>query len=834
MRSGLILLLLAVPALAGEIVRLTPETWRHVPGGKEVDAIFGDWLLKNDRVVAVVGDAVPGRHAHLSAKNVQGAVIDFALLSTSNDQLTAFKPHGDWAEIRPAAEKIEVVRADGPEVVLRATKPATEKDPVESVTEYSLRDGESFLRVTTRHRNGSDRAAKVRLSDKIRCDQTFAQTPAGAVALAAFYDKWFGAAYGVLRPEGQVSTDGKFNGMFGANSGTWLDYPELVEDAERRQIELAPGREVTLTRFLLAGRHAADLRVAAAGIRGGPAGRLSLTVTGDGGEPVPGADVLVLREGREADAAHTDREGKAQFALANGRYVLNVSQPGRAPRVAAAEVAEGAASAVGVKLGPRSQVTLEVTDGEGRPSPCKVQFLGVETTPHPDLGPRQRHNGCGNLFFSADGRGEVPLPAGRYYAIVSRGPEVDAVYRFVNLGEGKSVKLSARLVRTVNSAGWVSADFHNHSTESGDNTTSAESRIVCLAAEGVEFAASTEHNRIQTYRGRLKALGLEKVLATSDGIELTGSPLPLNHHNAFPLRHHPNRQDGGGPLVALDPLAQIKRLHEHDHGSEKLVQQNHPDLGWLVYDRNGDGVPDAGFGTLPFTHAIEIWRPNILDLKPTEPIGPVLRNNRVFNWLQLLNQGVRLPGVANTDAHYCIHESGRIRNYVRCSTDDPAKIDEMEMVREAKKGHLVMTNGPFLDVSLEGALPGDDVRLQGPGALKVRVECPNWLDVDRVQVLVNGRPDPNLNFTRESHPSLFGDGTVKFKADLRASFLRDSHVIVVAIGERSTTGPVMGQSSEPPVAIANPIFVDADGNGFAPNKDTLGAPLPVRKDPDNR
>jgi hypothetical protein len=502
--------------------------------------------------------------------------------------------------------------------------------------------------------------------------------------------------------------------------------------------------------------------------------------------------------------------------------------------VAAAEVRDAGAARVRVTAGPLSRVALSVTDGEGRPCPFKAQFVGVEGTPPPDLGPKQRHTGCANLAFSPDGKLTTPLPAGRYYVILSRGPEYDAAYRFLNLAEGKTVSLSARLPRVVDSAGWVSADFHNHSTESGDNTTLFESRVVCLAAEGVEFAACTEHNRVQSYRPLLRELGLERVLATSDGMELTGQPLPLNHHNAFPLRHTPRVQDGGGPLTDADPLVQIRRLAEHDGRSEKLVQQNHPDIGWLFFDKNGDGTHDAGFGTLEFTHVIEIWRPNILELKPTEAVGVTVRNNRVFNWLQLLNQGVRLPGVANTDAHYCVHESGRIRNYVKCSTDDPAQIREMEIVREARRGRLVMTNGPFLDVSLQGALPGDEVRLSGRGALRVRVECPNWLDVDRVQVLLNGRPDPSLNFTRARNPEFFGDGPVKFKRELTLAVEADAHVIVVALGEGSTLGPVMGAVSEPPVAISNPIWVDADGNGFVPNKDTLGAPLPVKRSPPER
>jgi hypothetical protein len=37
------------------------------------------------------------------------------------------------------------------------------------------------------------------------------------------------------------------------------------------------------------------------------------------------------------------------------------------------------------------------------------------------------------------------------------------------------------------------------------------------------------------------------------------------------------------------------------------------------------------------------------------------------------------------------------------------------------------------------------------------------------------------------------------------------------------------RGGELPVAISNPIFVDADGDGFKPSRDTLGAPLPVKK-----
>jgi hypothetical protein len=817
MRSWLavpLLLAAALPARAGDAFRLDKDSWKHVPGGKEVDAIHGDVVLKNDLVVAVVADAVPGRNANLSIKAVQGAVIDFALLESNNDQLSAFLPHGDRNSTEPQAASIEIVKASGPELLVRVHRPATAKEPVEATTEYVLRDGERFLRVTTRWRNAGNTPAKARLSDKMRCDQTFAQAPAGEIPLAWFYDRWFLAAYGVVREDGKILTDGKYGGMFGPNSGTWLDYPEHCR--EGKLAVLAPGQEVVIARRLLVARHLGELE----------GGTVAVSVEDEEGRPLPGAEIGWKMDGKDFFAAWAGADGKAAVRPPAGAKLL-VASPGRLPK----ETAAGA-----VRMGKRSTVEFAVTEGDGRPSPCKVQFLGLETTPNPDFGPKQRADGCANLWHSPSGRFTVPVPPGKYAVIVSRGPEYDAAWRFVQVREGETARVAARLPRVVDSRGWISTDYHNHSTPSGDNTTVMEGRLVCLAAEGVEFAAATEHNRLLSYKEAIRTLGLEGLLATSDGIELTGNPLPLNHHNAFPLLVRPGLQDGGGPITGPDPLGQIRRLFDHDGGAEKLVQQNHPDIGWLFYDADGDGSPDLGFGTAPFTHAIEIWRPTILEMKPTETVTtatnpqPQVRNNRVFNWLQLLNQGFRIPGVANTDAHYCNHESGRIRNYLKSATDDPAKVREMDVVRETKKGRLVMTNGPFLEVSLEGAGPGDELRLSGRGLLRVQVQCANWLDVDRVQVLVNGRPDPRLNFTRAAHPRKFDDGVVKFRDEIPVELEADAHLIVVAIGESSTIGPVMGALGEPPVAISNPIYVDRDGGGWTPSKDTLGAPLPVKKD----
>src|SRR5262249_42859616 len=161
-----------------------------------------------------------------------------------------------------------------------------------------------------------------------------------------------------------------------------------------------------------------------------------------------------------------------------------------------------------------------------------------------------------------------------------------------------------------------------------------------------------------------------------------------------------------------------------------------------------------------------------------------------------------ITGVVNTDAHYNFHGSGWLRNYVKSPTDNPAEIKTMDIVHEVEHGHVTVTNGPFLEVTFANsadpsaaaktALPGDSVECKSKRLLNVRVQCANWYDVNRVQIFLNGKPEPKLNFTRRDAPEKFTDGVVKFEAKIPLELTADTHVIVATIGEGLTLGRVMG------------------------------------------
>src|SRR6185295_10159492 len=105
----------------------------------------------------------------------------------------------------------------------------------------------------------------------------------------------------------------------------------------------------------------------------------------------------------------------------------------------------------------------------------------------------------------------------------------------VSVARSKVNPLAVQLKRVIDTRGWLSADFHSHSTPSGDNTASQRGRVLNLLSEHIEFAPCTEHNRVTVYDAHLKHFSAEKLMLSCPGIELTGRPLPINHQNAFPM-----------------------------------------------------------------------------------------------------------------------------------------------------------------------------------------------------------------------------------------------------------------------------------------------------------
>ena len=109
-----------------ELAILTDVTWdRFVPQGKEIDAIYGDIVLRNSYLSAVIAQPLATRHANMTVRDVAGSIIDLTTQRTPSDQLAAFYPGKRSFPYRSAV----ALDAVGGEVAMNqpvtSTKPAS-------------------------------------------------------------------------------------------------------------------------------------------------------------------------------------------------------------------------------------------------------------------------------------------------------------------------------------------------------------------------------------------------------------------------------------------------------------------------------------------------------------------------------------------------------------------------------------------------------------------------------------------------------------------------------------------------------------------------------------
>jgi hypothetical protein len=207
-----------------------------------------------------------------------------------------------------------------------------------------------------------------------------------------------------------------------------------------------------------------------------------------------------------------------------------------------------------IQLSPKvkspAHIHYRVVDQAGIAIPAKVALISVDAKGNALEGDGKRRvylgdgrlgNGKREISVTPDGEGSIDVEPGRYKLLVSRGPEYSL---FEEAGEdgtgfelvsGQVKNVDADLVREVDTAGWMGADMHLHSTPSFDSGMPIPRRVTTVAAEGVEFALATDHDAETDYTPTIRNLRLEAQVKTAVSAEVT--TLEMGHFIGFPLKY---------------------------------------------------------------------------------------------------------------------------------------------------------------------------------------------------------------------------------------------------------------------------------------------------------
>lgn len=612
--------------LAAELVTLHPDNYaQFAPDGKETDAIYGDYVLRNDRVIAVVADPtlVRGRSAsRKTSPSPMGCIMDFTRRERPNDLLAIYLP----AFIGTGTRDGQIAAGDPgephhqsefPDEALTWKKPGREPKQGPRVVlslpfegrcrevRYVLEDGWDFIQVEADFENRGDQPVEMTPASvlymgpaPIRSRQ-FLVGDLPEMRTTWIYDPWFGQAYAL------AAVDHETEICEVPTRDSWL-----MQRKRNGPLRIPPRKRVTVVKRLFPGADA--FCVCAAVARSYGTSLMPLRVRASDPEgPVPHALVKAYRGEVLYAAGRTDAQGLLSAWVPAGRYRLGVAPAGRTEK--SLEVDAGATEPVEVRFPAAAAVRLCVVDESGSPIPCKVEVRGVPPTPDPFFFPETGEDEVGNLRYTVSGSFSQILPPGHYEMWVSHGPEYEFAVRRFHLEEGEKTSLTVTVARAFETPGWISADFGNRSTKSFRRSlASPRGRVLNLVAEHIEFAPSTEDDFIFSYESIVRDLGVASLLATCPGIHLTERVRKtVTSQNAFPVIYRPGYQDGGAPQRPQH-VFQVYWLNgwygpltprgdpSYTPGSEKLIQVTPP--GIWEYDARWHGMWSL-FGATEMLHA---------------------------------------------------------------------------------------------------------------------------------------------------------------------------------------------------------------------------------------
>ncbi|MFT7622542.1 MAG: hypothetical protein ACI9WU_001715 [Myxococcota bacterium] len=462
------------------------------------------------------------------------------------------------------------------------------------------------------------------------------------------------------------------------------------------------------------------------------------TVSGTVSEPGVAVDVRD-DNGELVSRFRTDENGAFSGLLPVGLYDLIAAGPGRQPGAPVpVDIIDGAElSDLAVAAEPAASITLELD------MPMRIHAMSP---------------GAHVWRHLAPGTQTLPVPPGTYQLTATRGFEYEIDRTEVTVEAGGTASWTPVLVRSVDTTGWIAADFHLHSEWSVDSNIPLRQRILSCAAEGVEYAVATDHDVITDYAPFVLP-SIADHIVVAQGVEI--STQPWGHINVWPLERDVDKTGFGSiPWFQLDLDGLMDVLAPETPG--RVVQINH--------GREGSGLFDLSDydSFAPQPDLIESYRFTAMELFNS---GGGDFDELLADWLSLRMEGEDVAATGVSDSHSLGSYCGHARTFIQVDGEVPdlkgPEIDSQILARRT-----MVSSGPF--ATLE---EGTD------GAVHLRIQAPSWMPVEYANIYVDGVLDTEVVIDPSTE-------VIRFDQDLTLQATAGKQIVAV-VGAQSGPGPML-------------------------------------------
>ena len=514
------------------------------------------------------------------------------------------------------------------------------------------------------------------------------------------------------------------------------------------------------------------------------------------GTPVAGVRVHALRGANYYSRTRSDAMGRFEMVVPMGE-ALNLQAFRRGQPLTTAQAV--AATADNVTVSMPTFGTLHVVESAGLPVRVQVQpAMGAPPAIPAAFGEPGIVTGRTRVDFAPHGDTSLLLSPGTYDVTVSRGYEFELHQQRVTITAGATANVMATMNHSVDSAGWMCADYHIHTTRSPDADDNADSKVLALASDGLEIAIRSDHEFAADFQPTVMALGLEDHVLGIPGEEMT--TFTWGHFNLFPMTIDNSVRNGHTPNVygVLPPaaFAEVRARPE-----QPTIIVNHPRTAGPGFGYFNVADYDAMTGMV--SHP-EMWDEefDVVEVFNDSDFN-FNRGNTVADWFSFLNRSRRVFAVGSSDSHHIMTSPvGYPRTCLHVNTDNPRMLTPNQVRDMTATGHSYVSGGVTLHIEGPSSTgPGDTA--MGVGAMArvhVIVEAATWIHVDQLEVIVDGATTETMPLTAPPPGE-----TVRFEGDINVPVTAaGSWVIFHASSDMDMVELHPGRA---PFAVSNPLFL---------------------------
>lgn len=302
--------------------------------------------------------------------------------------------------------------------------------------------------------------------------------------------------------------------------------------------------------------------------------------------------------------------------------------------------------------------------------------------------------------FYVGGAFSQALPAGRYRLSITKGYEYLGQEHLLEVPANEALSRTIRLERWIDmpSRGWYSVDDHIHLRRSPRENPLI---LTWLAAEDVHVGALLQMGDIHATYYAQYAWGRDGVYQVGDRFIASGQEEPRTHEIGHTIS------------LGADEFVRATRQYYHFDTTFDRVHE----LGGLTGYAH-QGVLFDGYRGL----TLDVLRGKVDFMEVLQFCGDV-QPLEVQHYYHFLDLGFRLTATAGSDFPWCGTDSGPQIGNARFYTylEGPLEFDAWK--EAVRGGHTFVSSGPVIELTVDGAIPGDELRVEPGSTVTVRARA---------------------------------------------------------------------------------------------------------------